>query len=223
MANLRLVDIPKRAREGMRGFATLGDTEAEAIVGSLGEFEGILRPPAIEERISAAAPSLADPAGFTLGLLTLISQTAEIPIAEVAAAVGRSRDLGDLEETQREKFPGRLERLLRAPCIRLSGKAWDLTTEYEHVFLAARILTDVRPVFKGDVDEEGTTPAAAVIMDTLKLDFYGPNGDVRSLYIALDREDLDSLESAVKRGIRKTDSMSKFLADASLPSWNANG
>jgi hypothetical protein len=168
------VEIPKQAREGMRGFASLSPGEADAVIDSLRAFDGILRPPAIERRIRLAAPSLSDPAGFTFGLLTLIAQAPDMPSAEAAASVAQSRDLGEIADADREKFKNGLEQLLGIACLRLSAKAWDLTTEYEHVFLSARILTDVRPVFgEGDRDDQATTPTAAVIVNTLKLDYYG--------------------------------------------------
>ncbi|HTA32763.1 MAG TPA: hypothetical protein VK721_05005 [Solirubrobacteraceae bacterium] len=222
MASLRAVDVPEPAREGMRGFALLDEREIDAIVDSLDQSEGILSPKMMEERVRAAAPSLEDSTGFTIGLLTLVAQAEDVPTAAVAGAVGGSRDLGDLGEAERERFASGLERLLSIPCVRLSAKAWDLTTEYEHVFLTARVLTDVRPVFKGDGGDDEATPVAAVIVDTLKLDYYGPGGDVRSFHVALDRDDLETLESAIKRGISKTDKMRDFLAQASLPSWNAD-
>jgi hypothetical protein len=94
----------------------------------------------------------------------------------------------------------------------MGGKAEDVLTDHEHVFVAVRILTDIRPVFPDDVADP---PEAAVIVNMLRIDHW-TDREHRSIYIALDEEDLARLQEATQRAVTKTETLKKFLSSAGL-------
>ncbi len=217
----RVLSIPERGERALLALASLPSDQGEALVDAL-EIQGhLLTPEQIESRIAKAAPFLVDDAEeVTYALLNLIARHAQEPAPqELVPALLRGAAFRELPEPDRAKLTSYINRLLDKPGLRVSAKAWDLATEYEHIFLEARILTDVRPVFDAADDD---TPAAAVVVDTLKLDYYDPAGHTHSLHLVLDRDDLEELAATATRALRKTDGMSEFLATSRLPSWKAS-
>jgi len=92
----------------------------------------------------------------------------------------------------------------------LSAKAVEVQQEYQHIFCNARILTDLRPVFK---DEVADVPLAAVIVHLLRISYH--KGELsEQLYVAMDRKDLEDLQKLIQRALTKQGSL-RALADKS--------
>lgn len=78
----------------------------------------------------------------------------------------------------------------------LSVKANDLLVQNERNFLSAKIISDIRSVFKED--EVGEKPLAAVISHTLKIEF-AQEGEKSAFYIGIDESELIELRRALER------------------------
>lgn len=79
-------------------------------------------------------------------------------------------------------------------------KGYELLTENEKNYRSSRAITDVRFIFKDDVDQ--TRPNKAVIVHRLKLD-YLERGTTKSIYFALDNNDIQDLIKTLQRAISK--------------------
>lgn len=89
-------------------------------------------------------------------------------------------------------------------------KAKELQLESERTFCDARILTDIRPVFR---DKVGDKPEAMIVVHTLKIVAHEATGH-KEFYVALDAEDIQSLKKTLERAEDKARSL-KNIIDAS--------
>jgi hypothetical protein len=87
--------------------------------------------------------------------------------------------------------------------LSISAKALDLLTDHQRVFFYARVLTDLRPVFKSEISG---APAALVAIHTLKLG-YRAEGVPRDFYVALDSQDVKTLIEILQRAADKEKSL----------------
>jgi hypothetical protein len=133
------------------------------------------------------------------------------PADEFAADVAASGDL-ELGEPERADLRSRLAALLLIPGVTASAKALDLLSEHERLFLTARILTDLRPVFgEGEV----ATPTAALITHTLKIEYHDASGR-DALYMALDDGDLEKFIEVLTRAQKKSSSLRSLVATTGM-------
>jgi hypothetical protein len=97
----------------------------------------------------------------------------------------------------------RLVQLLALDSLNVvDAKAKELQLEAEHRFCDTRIVTDLRPVFGGNVVG---TPEAMIIVHTLKIGYHDSNDQKhKEMYFALDADDLAALSEALKRAQDKT-------------------
>lgn len=219
MADFAGIGIPKQARGAFRALAELSDEDAANLRDAL-EIPGELAtgPELIKrarERVPALRPHVTGLVFAVLGLIGAKGQDLG-DVEALAKLVGEDESFDELEPAQRARLAARIETLIRSPCLRLTAKAVELRTAYEHVFAEARILTDVRPVFAdGEIDR----PAAGVVVDTLRLDYYGPDGEQQSFFVALDQEDMESLRDLSTRALAKSKVMRQLLESAGLATW----
>jgi len=85
-----------------------------------------------------------------------------------------------------------------AEVVYLSGKALDLTFDFERLFTTAKVITDVRPVY----NEEATEVMGAVIVQNLQLEFLRSDR-FETFSLALDSKDIRSLIEALKKALQK--------------------
>jgi hypothetical protein len=85
-------------------------------------------------------------------------------------------------------------------------KAMGVAADQDHIFLHARILTDIRPVF----NNKGDSVDAAVIVHNLRI-HYGQDSDHRDFYVALDTNDIQSLREALDRADTKAKCLQGLL------------
>lgn len=208
--------LPERFHEPLRTLAGLSEDDAAGVSEFLSRpRENIVPSTMLAEQLAAAVPALGDAADAVISAAVGLLARDDHREAEAVKAVPRvaiAESLG-LPDDQREVFIARFTELMRAPAVQIAAKAVDLTTDYERVYMAGKILTDMRPVFAG---EETDTPAGALIVHTLKVDYYGPDRSVNSIHFALDSKDLRDLSEAVKRGADKADALRRFLEAAPL-------
>jgi hypothetical protein len=95
-----------------------------------------------------------------------------------------------------------LRALFLCDAVRMVSKATELSYDYANLFQGARIFTDVRPVFN-DEEEDKLDIDAAVISYTLRLHFDNRDGN-HSLSIALDEDDIRTIQKQCDRALRKS-------------------
>lgn len=134
-----------------------------------------------------------------------------IPVSDVLIGVGdalsKKWDNGQLQKW-RDCQTGLLG-LLSSKSLSLATKARDLSFDFEKVCLAARILTDIRPVF----DDERNKIVGAEITQTLRIEYSSPEGDHENISMALDARDIERLKTSCEQAIRKADAARALVSD----------
>ncbi len=103
----------------------------------------------------------------------------------------------------------------------LTARATGVSIEHERMFHSVRFLTDLRPVFNSDVS---AGLQAATIATSMKLEFHPDGvGDIKSIFLAFGRADLEYLRDSVERALDKVEELEKFVEATNLPYWDEQG
>lgn len=123
--------------------------------------------------------------------------------------------MDDAVDSERgQKFEKRVERILQAKSIEITGKAHSVYLDHANTFYAARTLSELRPVFSDD----GLEPTAAVLVHQLKLVYHaGPEMELNEIFIAVDRNDLEGIKSVIERAIAKHEKLEALTSKLELP------
>jgi hypothetical protein len=146
---------------------------------------------------------------FSLSAVRVLSK---VPVQSFLTDVGDSlqRKKGDVDLVV---LKSRLEKLLQADALIVGAKASAIQREHPNVFVNARILTDLRPVF-GDGPE---SLRGAVVVHMLKLTCIRSN-EPEEFFFALDDGDLDALQKTIGRAETKSKTLRAFMRGTSLSS-----
>ncbi|WP_420625415.1 hypothetical protein [Candidatus Poriferisodalis sp.] len=182
-----------------------------AAVDVLGEPSGIAD---FAERAGQLAGMSADAAQALLSMLLSTVARAEVgdfDLGELVDDMAASEALG-LGDDDQQRLALRVKRLVDHRSTQILHKSLALMREHHSVFLDARIVTDIRPVFGGEVSE-GLD--AVVLTHSLKVD-YVQEGRRSSFHVALDQSDLQVMKSVVERAIDKAGSLRQTLESAGI-------
>ena len=135
------------------------------------------------------------------------SESLDTLVEEVAASLDLT-----LTKPERSELASRIVALASIEPIRVVRKGSALSMQHERLFLASRIMTDIRPVFGAD-PTEGLE--AAILSHTLIIDFVSDRS-ADSFYIALDGPDLRHLQGVIQRAIDKESCLAQTLKDAGI-------
>ena len=107
-----------------------------------------------------------------------------------------------------------LDAVLTAKPLRLSAKASALQLEHEHVLYAAQVISDIRPLF---LETDGVLALeGSVVNHMLRLEYGSNEGSPRSLFVAMDEEDLRRLGEVVARALRKAALIEEHASETDL-------
>jgi len=96
---------------------------------------------------------------------------------------------------------------LNAASLRTSAKAATLLFDEERVFLNARIITDIRPVFGEDASSSDIP--AAFIIHSLRVSYRGEGGE--DFFIGLSTKDLEEFKKVIERALIKANTLNQLL------------
>lgn len=123
--------------------------------------------------------------------------------AEFVREIVSAKELGTAEDStyNSKTCEVRLHQLLATETILATFRACDLQFEYDTVYQACRVLTDLRPVFKS----AETDCAGLMVIHNLRITcrVHGRRGEIEDLFVALDETDLASLRKALDRAEQK--------------------
>lgn len=218
MATLR---IPPEQESGFEKLIALDDESVRALAATLREeFPGFNNHDALSEIASRATGISLAEASEVMGVLAalyLLQARSEVSTSEFVEDVCQALDEADTEVLRlsgeaRDHFKGRLTELLNIESVGVESKAVDVQHEAERTFHSARIMTDIRPVFGSSPE---SLPTGAVVVHTLRIT-YRERNRLKDLFVALDTEDVDTLEELADRANLKAKSLKAFLAGTPL-------
>lgn len=216
MTNLAELSVPPRHRAHLGRLADLSSEERSQLVEALTALPAFTAMPDVAERLKAVITSetIEEARALAEALIALSAQRAVWSARDLAARVARSEDLA-VTEDRRDSFADFLAELIEAKALVTMGKAIDVMTEHAHVYQSARLMTDIRPIFR---DEPDAKPTGAALIGLLVLN-HTTNGRRQSIHVAMDRADLHELRTVVDRAITKMDSLRSFLDKAELTNF----
>jgi hypothetical protein len=157
---------------------------------------------------------------LTGGLVAIASGpgASEMSPKDFAEGIAESPDLV-VPAKERGRARDRVLSFMGITPLVITARALDVLNEQPARFLSARVLTDLRPVFGADID---ASPAGAIIVHNLRIS-YSVARRQEQFFVALDSEDLDTLEGVITRARRKAKSMSSILRSAHVPDVSPRG
>lgn len=140
-----------------------------------------------------------------------VQRNAEVSASDFAVDVWNSFVTNapkDVESIERQDFISRITLLIEQSSLDLaSSRVSDVKREVERNFCKIRILTDLRPAFKQNLEDPPTDMA---IIHNFQIGYHDGMANHKEFYVSLDHEDLQKL----KKAISDAESKSKALEDA---------
>lgn len=128
-------------------------------------------------------------------------------------------DLSAISDRDRSVLVRELQGLLSLDSLDAESRAIDILYEQPNVFQAARILTDIRPVFGAKVEDR---PRLAVISHTLKI-VYRQGAELKEFFVSLDPTDIGALSAVLARATQKESTLQALLRDSGIAYLTTEG
>jgi len=100
--------------------------------------------------------------------------------------------------------------LLASTPVVMTAKALDLAYDFSQVFVGARIITDIRPVFD---EPQKDDIVGATIVQTIKMESVDSEGTAHKISIALDLDDVQQLKDSCEEALRKAAAAKKLAEE----------
>lgn len=209
--------FPSQFREALRDLARLPTHDADRVITAVREVAPLQRVADIlDAAASASPPEFAGASRQVVGALISLQREARghgpAEVAEIILGVPGLQ----VEGENRHRLAERVEALSKASSIRTTAAAVDLLTQHDRNYGAARIFTDIRPLFDEDVSR---APSAAVIVEMLQLETWGPNGQSESIHVAMDESDLVELQGVIDRALKKSSAVRQMLGEQGVATF----
>ena len=198
--------------------ARLTGKDARALHDALHQTARLKSTSALCEQIASALPSLSEP-DIEAIVSDLFAQTAlagahNWTIEDVVTSVAADPNL-NLSEAQSRKLRERLLDILQSPAVVGLARAMDVAREHEKALHTARIITDIRPVFAEEIDQE---PLGAVVLHTLRLE-YSADMEMQTIALAVSHAHLEVLKATISRAEQKAAAAASLLERADLTAY----
>ncbi len=216
-----IINVPKQDRPGLHYLLSLDAEEAEALLQALNRAQVSLHKRGLVTAITSQVPDIKQDA-VTAIVDTVYSMQVAISYLDlrvdqfvdgVLESVSGDDDFEKSGSFQLEKLKTRLQAFLRSDgAIATSAKVKDLITEHARIYTRARVMTDARPIFSKDGEVK---PIGFVVVHTLKIEHF-KDGSSKGFFVALDSDDVRSLQEVLKRAEKKAQTLSEALGEADL-------
>lgn len=219
--------IPKDERPSLALIASIEDEQASELSGALSAASDELGGDELVQQVVNGTPSIdADDVKKILKAVHQIASAKEVLevqqdvfLNDIAEGMGRiEEDELRLDETMQDRLRDRLTALTESPAMEIHAKARSLQQDRENTYCRARLITDLRPIFRSDVRQ---SPKAVLVAHMLRITYHhGSRGTLQDLFLTLRTEDLDQLSELIERARSKADSLHAFTAAADLREIN---
>jgi hypothetical protein len=214
--------IPKRYIEGFKRIASCDPKAFAAVVEGISYTSLVSSISKLADNVAKVNKNLdaADLHKMFVSIGSLVpfldTETTIEKIVKDLSKIAIDEDIIDKEHV--DDFTKKVHSLLSAQQIYYAAKASDIATEYSNVYLQAKIVTDVRPVFGVDITE---FPKAAMTLHNLHLHYISDiEGDHKDIFIALDSKDIKALKELLIRAENKEKTLLEIYSKAKIINLN---
>lgn len=206
--------IPDAYREILRQWAELDSSLISQAASMLESQEPTLSPKNLVEALASKPGVSEEMAGHFLSILIngyLRRDQEETPVGEIASDI--VSQIPDLKPGSKKgkAMADAISRILQADkTFGFIAKSASVVLDEPKVFQACRILTDMRPVFS-----PSTSPLGMAVVHQLRVT-YIENGESKSFYCSLTRNDIEELEKTIDRAKTKVAKLKKALRNVTV-------
>lgn len=211
------IRIPDQYRPGIEMLARLSAQAMQELLDVLLQESPLIRPAALISRATSKvhdipsrdAQSIID----ALFSLDAARNYFDMPLDEFVDGISQAETL-EISVEGRSQLKERLQTLLDLPAVTITAKASILLNEAERRFHDARVVTDVRPIFKDGVED---APVAAIILHNLRIRYHHDvDGRLDDIYVSLDVGDVQELRDVLDRASAKVKSLGTVLKESGV-------
>ena len=209
--------VPERHADSFEAIREMGEDEFPRLLsifesaGPTDDREAICR--LIREATSLGASDAIELLDAVTGLAAH-AHLSQSSVSEIASRVASSPQFVRMDDPD-EDLAIRIERLLRCDSIRVYSKALALGSRHERIFVDAQVLTDMRPLFGDDLDDE-TRPEGMLISHTLSLHFVDSDGAHDNFFVVLDDQDVLRVQQLLARATTKSAAVRSLLQESGV-------
>ena len=217
------MQIPRQHQQAVQDFCALPDETASTLVSALRETPPSLHPSefssSVEGRVHLGIQKTQGIVSLLRGLYLLREHEGKALDAFLDEVLAAFKELHDrLKPPKQIPNLPRLHPLLTQLLsldqpLGVSAKALEVSREHERFFCEARILTDLRPVFRPGAAD---SIVATVITHTLRIHFH-QGGEIQEFFVAMDPEDVRELASLCTRAISKEEAIRRSFTKEGIP------
>ncbi|MCX6234783.1 MAG: hypothetical protein NT175_08675 [Bacteroidetes bacterium] len=206
--------IPDDVKKGFTILLKSPQKKIDSLISELAKIPKGLLPSEITEYISKKKVfSKDDPSYIVKVLLSLytLKESETKPLSEIVINIQSAlNEAEDITPKPNENFINNFIQLLSLKTIGLTCKAFSLLMEYEKTYVESRIITDIRPVFTDDLEENIDM---GVIVHNLRIEYHKGQSTHEEIFIALDSDDLRELKERVIRAEKKEKAIRTYFAE----------
>ena len=215
------LQVPEQYYPGFEILVTLNDDEVAKLIEALEKVTPTLMPSTLASQITAHVRRLGteDAKNVITAILSIYnlldrqSMTADEVSAEIGKAIAEEQEIPKPANWQVDKFTATLNRYLNiGGHLSIVAKAAGVMLAHDRIFGAAKVLSDIRPVFGSGAVEK---PTAAVIVHTLRLSYH-ENDQHKEFFVTLDTQDVRTLRKILDRADEKTVKLKEVIETSGL-------
>ncbi len=215
--------VPQQQIDHIRKFLELSDDKIKGFLDALATAGPQFNVSDLSGVVSARLELPRDLTEGVVGVLASLYRTREgqdTPIEtfvdqEVSAALKKARVFSeknvDAQWAKLRKFL--IAALSLEGIVGTAAKAGYVLTQHERIFVGARILTDVRPIFHSNVSEK---PDSSVIIHMLRITQRDDYGNQADQYFALDSNDIRAVKKLIDRALKKEETLKSLMKDSGV-------
>ncbi len=160
----------------------------------------------LTSKVNIDKPKLEEIIETIYSLFTLKDEMPEVDLKTIASEI--SIALKSIDISASDDLPENIIKLLSIKdSITITRKASDLAIDRQNILSSTRILTDIRPVFGIEKEDE---IKSVIVIHNLRIE-YGEGFRKKRIYFALDNEDL---KKRLKKDITKAENKEKAIIKA---------
>ena len=219
--------IPEYYRPGIKHLIELSGEQIGQLISALRTEDPIYYLPRelaahVASKVEIPASAVSAIINSITGLYTARAETGLSidQFAEVFFAAVEQQELKPSDPDKWQRFGNTVRDLLALNgALAVASKALNVVIEQDRIFLDARVLTDLRSVFKEDPK---APPSAMAIIHTLRINFR-QSQELQSFFVAMDDRDIAKLKDVLNRAEEKSGTLRKMAKSATIPIINIAG